>query len=303
MSRSTDASGPQFRADRPLEQEAVRTTIVGGRPPGSGQPVGAIPRGIEVLVKKASVDPQFREVLLEERAAAAGRIGLELQPAEALMLAAVPREQLEAIIARTTVPTEHRRAFLGQAAAAMVAALGVLAAGREAVAQGARPDPPPPPPIGGVQPDRPTNTGVGTFGMQPDRPPGAPAPEPDTQQDKEAENRVAREVRQIIARQLKIDPEEVTDEKSLIGDLEADPAALLRLRREVEKAFGIKIPHTALKKMRTVGQTTHYVEEAVKARDKEATGPAQPFRSPDNLPPSRLQPSKPIWGSAGMRPR
>ena len=32
---------------RPVEQEAVRTTIVGGRPPGSGKSVGAIPRGID----------------------------------------------------------------------------------------------------------------------------------------------------------------------------------------------------------------------------------------------------------------
>ena len=47
-----------------MEQEAVRTTIVGGRPPGCGQPVGQIPRGIEVLVKKAAVDPEFKTLLL-----------------------------------------------------------------------------------------------------------------------------------------------------------------------------------------------------------------------------------------------
>jgi hypothetical protein len=35
--------------------------------------LGDIPRGIEVLVKKAAVDAAFREVLLRERAAAAGR--------------------------------------------------------------------------------------------------------------------------------------------------------------------------------------------------------------------------------------
>ncbi|MCP4231568.1 MAG: hypothetical protein GY771_15670, partial [bacterium] len=42
-----------------IEREAVRTTIVGGRPPGSGKSNGSIPRGIEVLVKKASVDAVF----------------------------------------------------------------------------------------------------------------------------------------------------------------------------------------------------------------------------------------------------
>ena len=123
MSQSNGPAGPQFRADRPREQEAVRTTIVGGRPPGSGQPVGDIPRGIEVLVKKAAVDAEFKALLLARRAAAAQEIGLTLEPAEAMMLAVAPAEQLEAIIARTSVPAEHRRAFLGQAAAAMLAAL------------------------------------------------------------------------------------------------------------------------------------------------------------------------------------
>ena len=142
MSDSKGMSGPQFRADRPEEQEAVRTTIVGGRPPGSGQQLGAIPRGVEVLVKKASVDEEFREVLLAERAGAAERIGLTLDPAEALMLAAVPSEQLETIIVRTNVPTEHRRAFLGTAAAAMLAALGVMnpGCGRKGQVKGERPD-------------------------------------------------------------------------------------------------------------------------------------------------------------------
>lgn len=86
-----------------------------------------IPRGIEVLVKKASVDPEFRRLLLDKRAAAADAIGLKLSPAEETMLAAVTREQLETIIANTHVPSAHRSAFLGCAAVAMLAVLGTLA--------------------------------------------------------------------------------------------------------------------------------------------------------------------------------
>jgi hypothetical protein len=166
MGQHGEPSGPQFRADRPSEQEAVRTTIVGGRPPGSGQPVGKIPRGIEILLKKASIDPAFRELLLGDRAAAAQSIGLTLDPAEVLMLTATPAEQLQAIIAQTVVPHEHRRAFLGQAAAAMLAALGAVTSGCEGQAptKGIRPDGPPSP--DGVRPDRiPV-----TKGIQPDRP-------------------------------------------------------------------------------------------------------------------------------------
>jgi hypothetical protein len=135
----------------------VRTTIVGGRPPGSGQSVGPIPRGIEVLVKKASVDPDFKGLLLERRAAAAETIGLALDAAEVMMLAAVPAAQLEAIVARTSVPQEHRRTFLGHAAAAMLAAIGfaTVGCGTEGppVTDGIRPDQPPV--TDGIRPDPP----------------------------------------------------------------------------------------------------------------------------------------------------
>ena|GEM_PF-1235889 len=108
---------------RPGEAEAVRTTIVGARPPASGKSVGAVPRGVEVLVKKAAVDPTFKKLLLEKRAKAAEAIGLRLEPAEATMLDAVPEAQLNAIVASTKVSPKLRPAFLGYAAAAMLAAL------------------------------------------------------------------------------------------------------------------------------------------------------------------------------------
>jgi hypothetical protein len=184
MSDQRRPSGPQFHADRPAEQEAVRTTIVGGRPPGSGQSVGPIPRGIEILIKKASVDPAFRELLLAERGEAAGTIGLVLEPAEAMMLAAAPAEQLQAVIARTNVPQEHRRAFLGQAAAAMLAAIGAIASSGckpPAKTGGHNTERPDRPPTKGIQPDRPPRMKTGgalpdyaepppTRGIQPDRP-------------------------------------------------------------------------------------------------------------------------------------
>jgi hypothetical protein len=131
---------------------------------------GSIPRGIEVLVKKASVDPGFKAILLERRAAAAAEIGLALEPAEALMLDAVPAGQLEAIIARIVVPEEHRRAFLGKAAAAMLATMGlVMSTGCPAGVSPDRPPPrsPPPPP----EPPPPT------LGISPDRPPERLPPE------------------------------------------------------------------------------------------------------------------------------
>ncbi len=102
-----------------------------------------IPRGVEVLVKKAAVDPEFKVLLLAERSAAAAEIGLELSDAEAIMLDGVPAEQLEGIIANTTVSSKLRPAFMGRAAAVMLAALGVAAVGGGcATTLGSQPDDP-----------------------------------------------------------------------------------------------------------------------------------------------------------------
>ncbi len=111
-----------------------------------------------MLVKKASVDAEFRSLLLTHRAEAAREIGLELTQAEAMMLNAVAPAQLEAIIARTTVSPMSRAAFLGKAAAVMLAALGADIAAMEG-----------PPPPGGIAPDVP---GPKPTGITPDRPQG-----------------------------------------------------------------------------------------------------------------------------------
>ena len=137
MSETRDDSGR-------TEMPAVRTTIVGGRPPGCGKGIGKIPRGIEVLVKKASVDDEFRKLLLETRAGAASEIGLKLDPAEVMMLNGVPLGQLETIIANTRLRPTQRKLFMGRAAAVMLAALGAAAtvACDKPVVDGIRPEAP-----------------------------------------------------------------------------------------------------------------------------------------------------------------
>ena len=112
---------------RPGEADAVRTTIVGGRPPGGSANVVDVPRGVEVLIKKAAVDPAFKKMLLQKRAEAAEAIALKLEPAEAAMLNAVPETQLDGIVANTKVSLSLRPVFLGYAAGVMLAALGAAA--------------------------------------------------------------------------------------------------------------------------------------------------------------------------------
>jgi len=172
------------RTNHSEEQPAVITTIVGGRPPGCGQPVGPIPHGLEVLVKKAAIDPEFKKRLIEKRAQVAGEIGLTLEPAEAAMLSVIPSEQLESIISRTKVRPEHRSAFMGKVAAVMLGALGILScecdSNSNPVSMGIQPGKAPNKPPAVTAPDRPNQTGSRQYptppsdpvsmGIQPDRP-------------------------------------------------------------------------------------------------------------------------------------
>lgn len=128
---------------------------------GSDHRDAPIPRGIEVLIKKAAVDPEFRQLLLEQRGDAAAAIELELDPAETAMLKAIPAEQLAQLINQTVVPTEQRRVFLGRTAAAMLVAIG---AGLVILPMCA------PAKSRGIQPDRPGCGGTRTLGARPDRP-------------------------------------------------------------------------------------------------------------------------------------
>ncbi len=64
-------------------------TIVGGRSADS-LPAGNSRRGIEILLKKASVDEDFARVLLESPEDAARLISLELQESERRILANTP---------------------------------------------------------------------------------------------------------------------------------------------------------------------------------------------------------------------
>ncbi|MGD8718945.1 MAG: carboxypeptidase-like regulatory domain-containing protein [Candidatus Zixiibacteriota bacterium] len=88
-------------------------------------------RNIEVLIKKAAVDPAFRKTLLAKRAGAAEEVALTLTAAEAALLGVVPEEHLKAIIARTKVRPSLRPVLLGATATAMLAALTAGAYGED----------------------------------------------------------------------------------------------------------------------------------------------------------------------------
>ena len=71
---------------------------------------------------------------------------------------------------------------------------------------------------------------------------------------------VASKVRSIIAEQLGVKIEEVTDAASFVDDLGADSLDTVELVMALEEEFGIEIPDEEAEKMTHVGEAVKYVE-------------------------------------------
>jgi len=153
-------------------RNGVRTTIVGGRPPGDDAVV-PVPMGIERVLRKAAADQRFRARLMSDRAAAIGRSGLELSNSERAILLAIPAAHLEAMIAELAPSSPARRGlFRRLAAAAGIALFGVASLSDSGCAWRGR--------TAGESMDMPRTKGISpdmprSQGIRPDRPPSEPA--------------------------------------------------------------------------------------------------------------------------------
>ncbi len=75
---------------------------------------------------------------------------------------------------------------------------------------------------------------------------------------------LAEEVKAIIAEQLGVKIEEVTDKASFVDDLGADSLDTVELVMALEEKFGVEIPDEDAEKMTTVGEAIKYLEEKAK---------------------------------------
>ena len=66
-------------------------------------------------------------------------------------------------------------------------------------------------------------------------------------------------VRGILVERLGVDEEQVTDDASFQGDLDADSLDLVELIMELEDQFGLKISDEDAQKIATVGEAVDYV--------------------------------------------
>ena len=79
---------------------------------------------------------------------------------------------------------------------------------------------------------------------------------------------VAQKVKQIIAEQLGVKIEEVTDTASFVDDLGADSLDTVELVMALEEEFGIEIPDEDAEKMTSVGEAVRYIEEKASKTSK-----------------------------------
>ena len=72
---------------------------------------------------------------------------------------------------------------------------------------------------------------------------------------------VAQKVKSIIAEQLGVKIEEVTDSASFVDDLGADSLDTVELVMALEEEFAVEIPDEDAEKMTNVGEAVRYIEE------------------------------------------
>ncbi|MCM8790489.1 MAG: acyl carrier protein [Candidatus Omnitrophica bacterium] len=73
-------------------------------------------------------------------------------------------------------------------------------------------------------------------------------------------------IRQIIADQLGVKKEEVTDNAKFVDDLGADSLDTVELVMALEEEFGIEIPDEEAEKLTTVGDALRYIEEKASSK-------------------------------------
>ena len=73
---------------------------------------------------------------------------------------------------------------------------------------------------------------------------------------------IEQRVKKIIAEQLGVAEDQVTNEKSFVDDLGADSLDIVELVMAFEEEFGVEIPDDAADSILTVGDAVKFIEKA-----------------------------------------
>ena len=85
---------------------------------------------------------------------------------------------------------------------------------------------------------------------------------------------IAQKVKEIVAKGLDVDVENIKPESSFINDLGADSLAIVELVLALEEEFELDIPDEETEKIRTVQDAISYIEQHLPAQAAEAEAPA-----------------------------
>lgn len=69
------------------------------------------------------------------------------------------------------------------------------------------------------------------------------------------------QLKEIVAEQLNVDAETITEETSFVDDLGADSLDIMEMVMQMEDAFHISIPTEDASKLQTVGQVIAYLKD------------------------------------------
>jgi len=68
-------------------------------------------------------------------------------------------------------------------------------------------------------------------------------------------------VKEMIGKQLKVDPATITAESRLVDDLKADSANVMVMIMDLEDKYGIMVEDDQIMKLKTVGDVVAYIEQ------------------------------------------
>jgi len=77
---------------------------------------------------------------------------------------------------------------------------------------------------------------------------------------------IQEKIKSVIAEQLGVKAEEVTDQAKFVDDLGADSLDTVELVMALEEEYGIEIPDEDAEKLTTVGEAIKYIEEKLASK-------------------------------------
>ena len=77
---------------------------------------------------------------------------------------------------------------------------------------------------------------------------------------------IAEKIKSVIAEQLGVKPEEVTDQAKFVDDLGADSLDTVELVMALEEEYGVEIPDEDAEKLTTVGEAIKYIDEKLASK-------------------------------------